>query len=89
VPRSLTEQFDRVHDPRTHKGKVHDLTPLVGLAVVAMPAGRTSLQEVVQFGRDHGHTLGFRRGKTPCVATDSRVYCRLDIALLNSTQCET
>ena len=83
MPRSLAEMFDRVHDPRKRKGKVHDLTPMLCLAVVAMLAGRTSLQGIAQFGRDHGKTLafalGFRRGKTPCVATYSRVFRRLDI----------
>lgn len=83
MARSLAEMFDRVHDPRKRKGKVHDLTPMLCLAVVAMLAGRTSLQGIAQFGRDHGNTLafalGFRRGKTPCIATYSRVFRRLAI----------
>jgi hypothetical protein len=75
--------FDRVLDPRKAKGRIHDLTPLLCLAVVAMLAGRTTLQGIAQFGRDHGmalaHALGFRRGKTPCAATYCRVFRRLDI----------
>jgi hypothetical protein len=83
MPLSLAEMFDRVLDPRKRRGKVHDLTPILCLAVVAMLAGRTTLQGIAQYGRDHGaklaFALGFRRGKTPCTATFSRVFRRLDI----------
>lgn len=83
MPLSLAEMFDRVPDPRQLKGKIHDLTPILYLAIVAMLAGRTTLQGIAQFGRDHGphlaFALGFRRGKTPCIATFSRVFRRLDI----------
>ena len=83
MPLSLVEMFDRVLDPRKAKGRIHDLTPLLCLAVVAILAGRTTLQGIAQFGRDHGtalaHALGFRRGKTPCAATYCRVFGRLAI----------
>ena len=83
MPVSLAEMFDRVLDPRKPRGKIHDLTPILCLAVVAMLAGRTTLQGIAQYGRDHGKSLafalGFRRGKTPCLATFSRVFRRLDI----------
>ena len=83
MPLSLVEMFDRVLDPRKARGRIHDLTPILCLAVVAMLSGRTTLQGIAQFGRDHGaslaHALGFRRGKTPCTATYSRVFRRLDI----------
>jgi len=83
MPLSLVEMFDRVLDPRKAKGCIHDLTPLLCLAVVAILAGRTTLQGIAQFGRDHGtalaHALGFRRGKTPCAATYCRVFGRLAI----------
>jgi hypothetical protein len=75
--------FDRVLDPRKAKGRIHDLGPILSLAVIAILAGRSSLQDIAQFGRDHGislaHALGFRRGKTPCVATYSRIFRRLDV----------
>jgi hypothetical protein len=83
MPLSLVEMFNRVHDPRKAKGRIHDLTPLLCLAVVAILAGRTTLQGIAPFGRDHGtslaHALGFRRGRTPCAATYCRVFGRLDI----------
>ena len=80
MPVALREMFDRVVDPRKPRGRIHDLGPILCRAIVALLAGRTTLQGIVPFGRDHGtalaHALGFRRGKTPCAATDSR----LDIA---------
>jgi hypothetical protein len=83
MPLALTEMFDRVLDPRKAKGKIHDLAPILSLAVVAILAGRSTLQGIVQFGRDHGvtlaHALGFRRGKTPCAATYCRIFRRLDV----------
>jgi hypothetical protein len=83
MPAALIEMFDRVLDPRKAKGRIHDLGPILSLAVVAILAGRSTLQGIAQFGRDHGshlaHALGFRRGKTPCAATYSRIFRRLDI----------
>lgn len=83
MPIALIEMFDRVLDPRKARGRIHDLGPILSLAVVALLAGRSTLQGIVQFGRDHGfalaHALGFRRGKTPCAATYSRIFRRLDI----------
>jgi hypothetical protein len=80
---SLCELFSRVPDPRHAHGRIHDLGPILSLAVVAMLAGRTTLQGIAQFGRDHGfalaQALGFRRGKTPCAATYCRLFRRLDI----------
>lgn len=79
----LIERLNQVLDPRKARGRIHDLGPILGLAVVAMLAGRTSLQGIAQFGRDHGtalaHALGFRRGKTPCTATYSRIFRKLDV----------
>lgn len=83
MPIALIEMFDRVLDPRKAKGRIHDLGPILSLAVVAILAGRSTLQGIAQFGRDHGshlaNALGFRRGKTPCAATYSRIFRRLDI----------
>ena len=83
MPVALIDMFDRVLDPRKARGRIHDLGPVLSLAVVAILAGRSTLQGIVQFGRDHGfmlaHALGFRRGKTPCAATYSRIFRRLDV----------
>ncbi|MBY0461485.1 MAG: ISAs1 family transposase [Gemmataceae bacterium] len=80
---ALIDRLNQVLDPRKAKGRIHDLGPILCLAVVALLAGRTTLQGIAQFGRDHGsalaHALGFRRGKTPCAATYSRIFRRLDV----------
>ena len=79
---SLVEMLNRVADPRQARGRIHDLGPILSLAVLAILAGRTTLQGIAQFGRDHGlalaHALGFRRAKTPCAATYSRIFRRID-----------
>ena len=79
----LIDRLNQVLDPRKAKGRIHDLGPILCLAVVALLAGRTTLQGIAPFGRDHGtalaHALGFRRGKTPCAATYSRIFRRLDV----------
>lgn len=81
--RSLVEMLTRVVDPRSRRGCTHELVPILCLSVLAVLAGRSSLQGIAQFGRDHGtslaHALGFRRSKTPSASTLSRVFRRLDI----------
>jgi hypothetical protein len=88
MPVALTEMLARVPDPRKAKGKVHDLGPILSLAVLAILAGRSTLQAIAQFGRDHGpplaHALGFRRGKTPAASTYSRLFRRLDADALEA-----
>ena len=85
---SLIEMLGRVVDPRSRHGRSHELFPILCLAVVAILAGRNTLQGIAQFGRDHGvglaHALGFRRAKTPCGATLSRLFRRLDIDALEA-----
>ncbi len=86
MPKSLLEIFAQIPDPRSRHGRVHGLVPMLSLAVVAILAGHTTLEAIAQFGRDHGpafaHALGFTRGKTPCKASYSRLFRRLDAALL-------
>jgi hypothetical protein len=57
---------------------------MLGLAVVAMLAGRKSLEAIAQFGRDHGaklaFALGFRRAKTPTKSAYSKLFRRLNLA---------
>src|SRR5262249_17409829 len=59
------------------------LQSILALAVCAMLCGCKSLYAVAQFGRDHADDLadwlGFRRRRTPCVATLHRVFRRLDV----------
>ena len=69
----LREALDGVPDHRRSQGRRHPLGAVLGLAVCAMLCGARSLYAIAQWGRDHGaatgQLLGFRPGRTPCVAT--------------------
>jgi hypothetical protein len=79
---SLIELLATVPDPRKPRGRLHPLTAILSLAVVAMLAGMKSLEAIAQFGRDHGpglaHALGFRRKKTPAKSTLSEIFRAID-----------
>jgi hypothetical protein len=79
---SLAEALNAVADPRHKKGKRHSLGSILCLAVCAMLCGAQSQYAVAQWGRDQGErvgvALGFRKGKTPCVATIHRIFTALD-----------
>ena len=66
------------------KGKRHPLPALLALAVVAMLAGMTSYEAIVQYGQERGgeflRLLVFTRRRGLCKATYSRVFRRLDVA---------
>lgn len=79
---SLMEALAEVPDPRDPRGRVHPLTAVLSLTVVAVLAGMKSLSAIAQFGRDHGatlaHALGFTRGKTPAKSCLSDLFRVLD-----------
>jgi DDE_Tnp_1-associated/Transposase DDE domain len=81
---SLMELLIGIQDPRGAKGKRHPLPALLALAVVAMLAGMTSYEGIVQYGRERGgaflYLLGFSRKRGLCKATYSRVFRRIDVA---------
>jgi hypothetical protein len=81
---SLLELLEGVHDPRGAKGKRHPLSAVLALAVVAMLAGMTSYEAIVQYGKERGrdflYLLGFTRGRGLCKATYSRIFRRIDVA---------
>jgi hypothetical protein len=83
---SLVEALAVVPDPRDPRGKVHPLTAILSLTVVAILAGSRSLTAIAQFGRDHGvalaHALGFTRGLTPAKSCLSDLFCVLDVQAL-------
>jgi hypothetical protein len=78
------ELLEGLHDPRRAQGKRHPLPALLGLAVVAMLAGMTSYEAIVQYGKERGweflQHLGFTTKWGLCKATDSRVVRRIDVA---------
>jgi len=85
---SLVEILATIPDPRGRCGKIHPLTAVLSLTVVATLAGMKTLEAIAQFGRDHGlglaHALGFRRAKTPTKSMFSKLFRRLDVSLVEA-----
>ena len=80
---TLMELLEGLYDPRAAKGKRHPLPALLTLAVVAMLAGMTSYEAIVQYGQERGgeflRLLGFTRRRGLCKATYSRIFRRIDV----------
>ena len=85
---TLMELLEGLEDPRRPQGKRHPLPALLGLAVVAMLAGMTSYEAIVQYGKERGgeflQLLGFTSKRGLCKATYSRVFRRIDVADLET-----
>lgn len=83
APRPLIEFLAEVPDPRQNN-RSHPLSAVLALNTCAMLCGARSLYAAAQWGRDHGGelvmALGFRREKTPCVATLHNVLKSLDVS---------
>ena len=79
---SLIERLGELKDPRDPRGVQYPLVAVLGLCLVAILAGHTSLAAISQFGRLRGrrlgHALGFKSGKTPAATTLSLVLRDLD-----------
>lgn len=80
----MMELLEGLHDPRRAQGKRHPLPALLGLAVVAMLAGMSGYEAIVQYGKERGwgflQLLGFTTKWGLCKATYSRVFRRIDTA---------
>jgi hypothetical protein len=78
------ELLEGLHDPRRAQGRRRPLSALLGLAVVAMLAGMTSYEAIVQYGEERGweflRHLGFKTRWGLCKATYSRAFRRIDVA---------
>ena len=86
--RPLLELLAEMPDPRGRHGRQYPLGALLGLTLVAVLAGQTSLAAVAQFGRLRGHrlghALGFRSGKMPCANTLAKLLRGLDADRLDA-----
>jgi hypothetical protein len=86
--RSLVEVLAELPDPRHAQGRRHPLAAVLGLVVLGLLLGRTSLSGIARLGRQFGtplaHALGFRRGKTPTKSTLSELLRLLDAAALEA-----
>jgi hypothetical protein len=86
-PGGLAEALATIPDSRRQHGRVHELVPLLQLAVAAILCGARSLYAIAQWGRerleddpDLLESLGLVLGRSPCVATLHRVFKGLDVA---------
>ena len=72
---TLMELLEGLPDPPA-RGKRHPLSALLSLAVVAMLAGMTTYEAIVDYGKERGweflQLLGFTRRRGLCKATSSR-----------------
>jgi hypothetical protein len=82
MPACLLERLGTLTDPRDRRGRQYPLVPLLGLCLVAILAGHSSLAAISDFGRLRrhrlGHALGFTRGTMPCPNTLSNLLRELD-----------
>jgi hypothetical protein len=82
MPASLLDRLGELTDPRDRRGRQYPLVPLLGLCLVAVLAGHSTLAAIAQFGRLRrhrlGHALGFTRGTMPCANTLSLLLRGLD-----------
>jgi hypothetical protein len=87
-PLTLLDALALVPDPRGRQGRFHPLVAVLGLTVVGLLSGYTSLEAIAQFGRDRGLplavALGFRRAKTPNKSALGKIFRRLDLAALEA-----
>ena len=88
MARPLLELLAELPDPRGRHGRQYPLGALLGLTLVAVLAGQTSLAAIAQFGRLRGHrlghALGFTSGKMPCANTLAELLRGLDADRLDA-----
>ena len=87
--RPLLDLLAEMPDPRGRHGRQYPLGALLGLTLVAVLAGQTSLAAIAQFGRLRGHrlghALGFKSGRMPCANTLAKLLRGLDADRLDAT----
>jgi DNA-binding SARP family transcriptional activator len=67
-PATLRQAFERLPDPRGRHGQRYPLPALLGLIVIALLCGHSSLRSISQFAQEHPivlRGLGFRNRTTP------------------------
>jgi DNA-binding SARP family transcriptional activator len=67
-PTTLCQAFERLPDPRGRHGQRYPLPALLGLIVIALLCGHSSLRSISQFAQEHPivlRGLGFRNRTTP------------------------
>jgi DDE_Tnp_1-associated len=67
-PATLRQAFERLPDPQGRHGQRYPLPALLGLIVIALLCGHSSLRSISQFAQEHPivlRGLGFRNRTTP------------------------
>ncbi len=79
---ALVDVLAQIPDPRQSSGKRYSLVAILSVAVAAMLCGYKSYSAIAEWGHYYGtklaQALGFKDGKTPCAATFSNIFRRLD-----------
>ncbi len=87
-PRTLTDAFAAVRDPRSRQGQRFTVAALLTLAVAAMLANHLSPFAIAQWGAEQDaaskRAMGFPKGVTPHQSTVHRLFRRLDPAVLSA-----
>ena len=84
----LLDMLAEVPDPRNKKGKRHPLKSVLTLVVVGLMCGHKGYTSIVTWARYQPaltKALGFTHKITPCPATISNLFKRLDIVALEKT----
>lgn len=86
--RPLIEVLAEIPDVRQARGKRYPLGAVLALACAAMLCGYRSYSAIAEWGHNYGdevvQALGFRGSATPCAATLSLVFRRLDVQRLEA-----
>jgi predicted transposase YbfD/YdcC len=84
----FVEHIATLVDPRGKRGRRHPLGAMLALAVAATLCGYRSYSAMAEWGRTYGsaisRALGFTRAQTPCAATFSLLFRKLDLAALEA-----
>lgn len=83
--RPLIDILSEIEDYRKTKGKRHKLSAILALACVAMMCGYKSYRAFAEWGRNYGveltKALGFTHKTSPCAATFSIIFRRINVKL--------
>lgn len=80
-PKSLVDHFSGIADPRVDRRKLHDLTEMIVVAIVAIVGGSDSFDDIEVFAESHldwfRRFLSLENG-VPSHDTFERVFARID-----------
>ena len=82
----MIDILSEIPDFREAKGKRHPLSAILALVCVATMCGCKGYRAFAEWGRNYGKeltkALGFTHEKSPCAATFSNIFRRINVNLL-------